>query len=184
MPNPTVRASATALPNSSRRFFLGRGAAALSGVAIGATIGASIPLPSAAAQSEADAELFALADAIAEADRAHVAAIDRLGASDTAFFAARPPTPVTSDAVEAWEQECERLKKECGQAAAEVAERENSAAVMEIADVIAETPATTLAGLIFKARYAAEHYGDSYDQEVMISIVDDLLEMELDRVTA
>ena len=40
-----------------------------------------------------------------------------------------------------------------------------------------DTPARTLAGLIFKARYAATHYSDDYDTDVMISIVDDLLAM-------
>ena len=34
-----------------------------------------------------------------------------------------------------------------------------------------------LAGLIFKARYAATHYEDDYDTDVMISIVDDLIAM-------
>ena len=42
---------------------------------------------------------------------------------------------------------------------------------------MAETPAKTLAGLIFKARYAATHYRSEYDEEVMVSIVDDLLAM-------
>jgi hypothetical protein len=54
---------------SSRRFFLGRGAAAFSGLAIGATIGAAIPLPSTAtasahaatpASADGDAEIIAL----------------------------------------------------------------------------------------------------------------------------
>jgi hypothetical protein len=39
------------------------------------------------------------------------------------------------------------------------------------------TSCQTLAGLTFKARYAATHYEDNYDEDVMISIVDDLLEM-------
>jgi hypothetical protein len=44
------------------------------------------------------------------------------------------------------------------------------------ADLV-DTPAKTLAGLIFKARYAATHYEDDYDEDVMISIVDDLMAM-------
>ena len=44
-------------------------------------------------------------------------------------------------------------------------------------DALAETPAKTLAGLIFKARYAAAHYRAEYDSDVMVSIVDDLLAM-------
>ena len=48
----------------------------------------------------------------------------------------------------------------------------------DISVVLAATPATTLVGLIFKARYAATHYEDDYDTDVMISIVHDLLAME------
>ena len=44
-------------------------------------------------------------------------------------------------------------------------------------DALADTPAKTLAGLIFKARYAATHYRAEYDSDVMISFVDDLLAM-------
>ena len=39
-----------------------------------------------------------------------------------------------------------------------------------------DTPAKTLAGLIFKARYAARE-DNAYDEDVMKSIVEDLLEM-------
>jgi hypothetical protein len=39
-------------------------------------------------------------------------------------------------------------------------------------------PATTLAGLIFKARYAAAHYSRDFEPEVMVSIVEDLLAMD------
>ena len=42
-------------------------------------------------------------------------------------------------------------------------------------DHIVDIPATTLAGLIFKAKYGAEHYHGDYDQDVMGSIIDDLL---------
>ena len=48
---------------------------------------------------------------------------------------------------------------------------------MELQARVAETPARTLAGLIFKARYAA---ANDHDPEVMISIVDDLLAMAVD----
>jgi len=50
--------------------------------------------PVAAAQSEADAELLALATEIAEADQSFVAAIDRTGAAESAFHRAKPPRPV------------------------------------------------------------------------------------------
>ena len=44
------------------------------------------------------------------------------------------------------------------------------------ADLV-DTPAKTLAGLIYKARYAATHYRTEYVEDVMASIVDDLLAM-------
>jgi hypothetical protein len=44
------------------------------------------------------------------------------------------------------------------------------------ADLV-DTPARRLAGLIFKARYVAAHRRTEYDEEVMASIVDDLLAM-------
>ena len=57
-------------------------------------------------------------------------------------------------AVAAHEQETERLKAECGVTAAHELEDATSAAVNQVRDALAETPAKTLAGLIFKARYA------------------------------
>ena len=48
---------------------------------------------------------------------------------------------------------------------------------MDIRDQIVAIRATTIAGLIFKARYASEHYRDEPDDEVMELIVDDLLAM-------
>jgi hypothetical protein len=50
--------------------------------------------------------------------------------------------------------------------------------VMSLRDRIAEIQATTLTGLIFKARYAASHYEGEYDADVMASIVDDLLALD------
>jgi hypothetical protein len=46
---------------------------------------------------------------------------------------------------------------------------------MDIRDQIVAIRATTIAGLIFKARYASEHYRDEPGDEVMESIVADLL---------
>jgi hypothetical protein len=63
MPSPTVRASAAALPISSRRLFLAGGTAA----AVFATVKRAAP---AAALISDDAELFALAEGIAAADEA------------------------------------------------------------------------------------------------------------------
>ena len=61
--------------------------------------------------------------------------------------------------------------------AAHELEDATSEAVNQVRDALAETPATTIAGLIFKARYAAAHYRTEYDVDVMISIVDDLMAM-------
>lgn len=49
--------------------------------------------------------------------------------------------------------------------------------MLELRDRLVEMRATTLAGLIFKARYAAEHYSGDPDPMVVDSILDDLLAM-------
>jgi hypothetical protein len=49
-------------------------------------------------------------------------------------------------------------------------------AVNSVKADLLDTPATTLAGLIFKARYAARE-DNEYDEDVMESIVEDLLAM-------
>jgi hypothetical protein len=69
----------------------------------------------------------------------------------------------------------ERLRADCGLKAAERSQIEADDVVIALRDRIVSTPATTLAGLIFKARYAADRYPSEYEPEVMISIVDDLL---------
>ena len=51
-------------------------------------------------------------------------------------------------------------------------------AEISVRNTIAETPATTLAGLKFKVKYAAAHCEGAYDAEVVTSIVDDLLAKE------
>jgi hypothetical protein len=80
-------------------------------------------------------------------------------------------------AVQDYEGERERLKVECGVTAAERMQNAAQDTISGLSAVLAATPATTLAGLIFKARYAATHYSDDYDDGVMISIVDDLMAM-------
>ena len=80
-------------------------------------------------------------------------------------------------AVQDYEREVERLQAECGETAAQEMQDAAHEAFARVRDTLAETPATTLAGLIFKARYAATHYEDDYDQAVTDSIVDDLLAM-------
>ena len=194
-------------PKLNRRSLLGRGvAAAFSGGAIGATVGAAIA--QAAAAPVGDAELLALDAEIAEADKAFNAALDVRSEAEGAFAKAKPQRPIAPDypdvsdeewlkallrktasdearpeviaheaAKQEWIQKCERLKEECGLVAAEFEESEASDEVLAIRDFIAETRATTLAGLVFKAKYAAGHYRSEYDLDVMTSIVDDLLTM-------
>jgi hypothetical protein len=58
-----------------------------------------------------------------------------------------------------------RLRADCGIDAAEAANSAAMDAISELRDRIVETPAKTLAGLIFKSKYAAEHYPGKYDQD-------------------
>ena len=93
----------------------------------------------------------------------------------------KPPEWVAYEqAVQDHERETERLKAECGVTAAHELEDATSEAVNQVRDALAETPAKTLAGLIYKARYAAAHYRTEYDADVMVSIVDDLMAMAED----
>ena len=106
-------------------------------------------------------------------------ALDLLGTA-AALRACKGPSPARAaydQAVAAHEREVERLKAECGVTAAHELEDATSEAVNQVRDALAETPAKTLAGLIYKARYAAAHYRTEYDADVMVSIVDDLLAM-------
>ncbi len=184
--------------------------AALAGAlaAVPTLAGASlVPGPSQASPAHPDADLFALKDAIAFADKEFAAALDVSAAADTAFERGRPPRPVYPEVVrdEAWhirvevigarfparapspqeeahaaamlrfEAECERLRDECGEAAASEAEDAAHDGVVSLRDEIVQIQATTVAGLVFKAKYAAAHYADEYDPDIMVSIVDDLL---------
>jgi hypothetical protein len=81
-------------------------------------------------------------------------------------------------ACEAWAKEDERLHVETGLTAAEARDEEIDADISALRDQIVATRATTLAGLKFKAKYALDHYPDEPDQDVMVSIVDDILAME------
>ena len=78
-------------------------------------------------------------------------------------------------ALRQWEADKERSRAESGVDDAHAAEGEALEAVTELQERLAETPARTLAGLIFKARYAAQR---DYDPVVMQSIIDDLLAMD------
>jgi hypothetical protein len=103
-------------------------------------------------------------------------AIDALRAA----AATRTPSPALvahEQAVQDHERETERLKAECGVTAAHELEDAAHETISQVQADLVDTPAKTLAGLIFKARYAATHYSYEYDEEVMESIVDDLLAM-------
>ena len=80
-------------------------------------------------------------------------------------------------ALKAWqEDEIPRARRELGLLAAEEAQAEADGIRLSIRDEkLIPTRARTLEGLIFKARYAASHFKEDYDEEVMRSIVDDLL---------
>jgi hypothetical protein len=82
-------------------------------------------------------------------------------------------------AVEAWEEEDERIRAETGESAASERSTETLDAVSALRDKIVAIRATTLAGLKFKAKYALEHYADDPDEEVMQSIAEDLLAIDL-----
>lgn len=81
-------------------------------------------------------------------------------------------------ALKAWDDDLPRARLESGLVAAEKAQDDADDVRLMIRDEkLIPTRARTLEGLIFKARYAAR-FGDNEDdweEEVMISIVDDLL---------
>jgi hypothetical protein len=79
---------------------------------------------------------------------------------------------------DAWAAEDERLHVETGLTAAEARSEDIDADITALRDQIVATRATTLAGLKFKAKYAVDHYPGDPDQDVMDSIVDDILAME------
>jgi hypothetical protein len=106
-------------------------------------------------------------------------ALDLLGAA-ARMREGKGPSPAWAayyQAVQDHEREVERLKGECGVTAANELEDAAHEATGRAAQALIDTPAKTLAGLIFKARYAASHYSDEYDDDAMVSIVDDLLAM-------
>jgi hypothetical protein len=90
----------------------------------------------------------------------------------------RPPEWVAYEqSVQDYEREAERVKAECGLTAAQETKDSAYETISQLQADVIDTPAKTLVGLIFKARYAATLYSDEYDKDVMISIVEDLLEI-------
>jgi hypothetical protein len=127
-----------------------------------------------------DAELFALQPEIEAADREARLAIEAQEALSEAYEAARPPRPETDPhgpARRAWLKEVSRISDECGMTAAEERASEAFHRVNVMSARLVSIQATTLAGLIFKAKFAAAHLPDQWDPDVMASIVEDLLAM-------
>ena len=71
----------------------------------------------------------------------------------------------------------EQAERDSGLKAAEEAVNAAEDVRLAIRDRIVSTRARTLAGLIFKARYASTHFPGDEDEDVMKSIVADLLAM-------
>ena len=71
----------------------------------------------------------------------------------------------------------EQAERDSGLTAAEEAVNAADHVRLAIRDKIVSTRARTLAGLTFKARYAASHFPGDPDEDVMRSIVEDLLAM-------
>ena len=89
----------------------------------------------------------------------------------------REPSPeklAYDEAQQRWEADKARILAEGGVDAAIEAESAALQVVMEVERRLAKTPARTLAGLIFKARYAASR---DYEPDVMTAIIDDLCAM-------
>jgi hypothetical protein len=178
---------------------------ALAGALPALAVASLPPAATAASIANPDADLLSLQAEVEAADADHNTALAAFDRADDVYSALRSQPPEDSpdrdddemlarvrtliaeyklpssepfnQAVTAWRAEDERLKHECGvvQAEADVAARCDK--VAEVRARITATPATTIRGLIFKARYAAEHYPEDYDVDTMQSIVDDLVAM-------
>jgi hypothetical protein len=196
MPNGTLSADAQAMP-IDRRAALGAIAAAgaMLGapcIAKGADLDADL-FALAPAIEAVDREIDDVIDALRiaedrarrsvpekpaapEIDRESREAIEALGRTLTAIRAGGPSAEQVAhdEAMRQWEAEAARARAESGLDAAHEAEAKALDAAGKIQARVAETPARTLAGLIFKARYAAKR---DHDPIVMASIVDDLIRM-------
>jgi hypothetical protein len=139
----------------SKRAFL-RGAVAAAA--------ASIPAGTLASDSNPDAALLALQPEIDAADMAWEAGSRERNAVEKVYFALKPDKP-------------EQAERESGLTAAEEAQNAAADVRLSLSDVVVTIRATTLAGLIFKARFAASHFPGDPDEDVMRSIVEDLLAM-------
>jgi hypothetical protein len=186
------------MTNQSKRAFL-RGAAAAGAASIPAASALALP---------AEAALLALQPEIDAADQAWEVRARERSAAEAVYFARRPGAPEApgldgdmlmevlrgriglepgvaaavdayAEAMKAWREATERASAESGLPAAEEAQDAADDVRLAIRDKIAGARALSLDGLIFKARYAATHFPGDPDEDVMRSIVEDLLAMEL-----
>jgi hypothetical protein len=190
-----------------RRAFLLGAAAAAAIPAAGAMAAPAVVLDYSCSAAGADAGLLALQDELDEADRAWEALYRKVTAAEEACHALRPDEPkmpaaftdkiqkavknndasllagyeqyfdTYDEAKKAWREAVEQAGVDSGLKAAEDAANAADDVRLAIRDEIVFTPARLLAGLVFKAKYAAEHFPGDPDEEVMKSIVDDLLAM-------
>lgn len=175
---------------------------------ISGTLALPLASPTAAAPitspDHPDAALLALQTEIDAAERAWKALFREKTAAEERYFAMRPSQPhpqeiasnkalmralggdeIDEAARKALEdfratgQADEHARQASGLKAAEEAEDEADKRILAIRnEKIIPTRATTLDGLIFKARYAASHFEGDPDEDVMLSIVDDLLALK------
>ena len=101
-----------------------------------------------------------------------------------AFLSGEALSPETVQSLRAYDrankarsEAMEQAERDSGLKAAEEAVNAADDVRLAIRDKIVSTRARTLAGLTFKAKYAADHFDGDPDEEVMISIVEDLLAM-------
>ena len=157
-----------------------------------------------ASATHPDAALLALQTELAAADQAWEALYSKRVVAEKACFAAVPAPPkepnLDSDAIrkallsgealspktvqslraydqanKARHEAMERAEHDSGLTAAEDAVNAADSVRLAIRDKIVSIRARTLNGLTFKARYAASHFPGDPDEEVMRSIVEDLL---------
>lgn len=93
------------------------------------------------------------------------------------YEASKAQDTAYQDAMKAWREATEQAERNSGLTAAEEAVTAADLVRLAIRDKIVSTRATTLAGLTFKARYASAHFPGDPDEDVMKSIVEDLLAM-------
>ena len=149
-------------------------------------------LASSASPLRPDAALFAMQSAIEAADRELDDALDALEAAQEAYSDKEPAGPAepsgpgfSAEEQRALDAFAAKLRAgrergrppEGGVTAAHEMEDAVHETISQVRADLVDTPAKTLAGLIYKARYAATHYRTEYVEDVMASIVDDLLAM-------